>query len=767
MNNSILNSKIIVCDFFYKHSFLLIKNSNPLLNFKVITTNDFFHESHLAYDDKTIAFVMEKYDKSYQEAINIINVLKLSPTIENLKKAQLDNMSMIFKDLCNTRLLAKNKSLFYLRNKDYPFLFYRLKDNVEVLNAIEHYNLSNVKFFDDDLNKDTFKTFFEFDDIDSELFAMFSDISKNLKLNPEYLNLIEIVALDPEYNFSLNYYGKLFGYKLNFRRPLPVLLHPVVKKLLATLKNNSLEDSIIATLENCPDHSLQLLDNVIKSIIPYKSIAPKIKLIQTIKTITSNLYISKSRSKNILNISDTISYDLSKKYYFLGANQKNLPKVSKDNEFLSDNQKLVLSINTSFYKNIDCLYKTKMSLLMPNTVWISYCIINKTHKNKQSYLFDDKQFKYQKVSIETESIFYSYESAIHYSNMLKTQCSLDPNNMLLKKHLENVVNALSQMKPIFIYDNKFMYNSVINLNNIDKMSRNQLEKYFLCPFSFYLTYILRIDPTIEVFNMKLGSLIHETINAINFDDPDSIDPTIEQFFSNSNLSNFEESLMFIPRIKDELSLFLHHYFVLFTKVEKNKVLDYFWEQTITVDINLANNQNAPELFKIFGTLDLLIEHEEGPIIIDFKLGNYGDDFECVPYGINIQLFFYGLLIKLSSSEYPLSVGLQSILPKTGYIDNNKYDYFDQLRDWYSIDGVSKKINDKSLEMKSKSPKLKFLIDELESLIIKTIPKIRKGYYNITPVLPTKNVTNANACEYCNFKDICYKRTTNRRIIKKC
>ena len=73
MLDEVKNNTIIICNSNYKMQ--LLKSIKKLINIKFISMNEFIKSYYFDYDEKTILYVIKKYNVKYEIALEYLNNL--------------------------------------------------------------------------------------------------------------------------------------------------------------------------------------------------------------------------------------------------------------------------------------------------------------------------------------------------------------------------------------------------------------------------------------------------------------------------------------------------------------------------------------------------------------------------------------------------------------------------------------------------------------------------------------------------------------------
>lgn len=243
-------------------------------------------------------------------------------------------------------------------------------------------------------------------------------------------------------------------------------------------------------------------------------------------------------------------------------------------------------------------------------------------------------------------------------------------------------------------------------------------------------------------------------------------------------------LVLLDKLKKELKFDIE----IMKKHKKYSYFDsYFYEKRIQIPI--PNLKNIPVNF--VGVVDKISYLEENnktyAAIIDYKTGTLHSDLNNIIYGIGMQLPIYLYFIKRSNLFNNLNIVgfyLQKIINKeikkdssktveevkenalklVGYSTDNKeiLEKFDfTYQDSQMIQGLKTKKDGFYAYSKVLSEKQMDEIDYIVDTKIKDATnKILDGNFDINPKKIGKDIIG---CEYCSYRDICYK--TDKDIVE--
>ena len=497
-----------------------------------------------------------------------------------------------------------------------------------------------------------------------------------------------------------------------------------------------------------------------------------------------NTNITKNELENYvdnLTIEDYISDD---SYVFmLNFNTSSIPKIIKDEEYIDDLIKKEVNLKTTVEKNILFKEFTKNKIKNIKNLWISYKLNSEKNEYYPSTLIKElnlKEEEYKNDILNSNSII---NDKINYAKSLYNFETYGIND-----NLDIYINTLGNIK-YNSYNNKFKGIDIKDLkeylNYKLNLSYSSLNNYHKCSFRYYLANILNIDKYEDTFEGYLGSLFHDVLEKCLINNLD-IDTEINNYINKSERILDNKEKFFINKIKEDI-IFARDIII---KQNEDISLDQNYFEKL---ININKNQDDMEInFK--GFIDKIlyktIDDKTYISIIDYKTGNVSADLKYLPYGFNMQLPIYLYLVKKSNLFVnPEIVGfyLQFILNNNLLRNNNKIEEIkkDNLKlVGYSIDNISSLVlfdknyensniikglkvkNDGTFYKTAKvlsNDQIENIINTTEKIIDNDIKNILKGEFNINP--KKIGYDKEIGCEFCHFKDICYKKNTDEIILE--
>ena len=745
--------KIIICSNSYKEK-LLLKENNNLSNNKYMTKSEFFNNYFYKYDDKTIYYLMKKYNINIDIAHTFLESMYVIDINKNYNNSKLDKLVSIKKDLINNNLLYFNNYFKeYIKDK---------KIEVKSIYDLEKYEeeILNIKRFDS--HKEIRKDIIICNTIEEEVLYVILEIIKLLNNNID-INKIYLTNVSKDYYYILEKLFSYFNIPINIKSNQSIISTKVVQDYLNN-KEIDIEDNnklfINKELINIIDSLVDLEDDNIKNEIL------KYKLNHTM--FKNELY------DNAVNIKDLYSEEFyDDEYVFvLGFNSDTLPKTYKDINYLSDNLSNLVNIYTTTYKNK--YQKIVLSNVLSNIKNL-YLSFSKRSPFKIFYLSSFIDEKIKKVEFTFNNFSYSnIYNKIYLTNLLDMYSLYGIKN-------DNINKLYSKYDILYkTYSNKYTnINKDLFLNNISypyRLSYTSINTYNECRFKYYIKNVLKLDDFESNFSATIGSFYHYILSIYkqnNFD----FEKEIHDFFKDKDLSLKE--VMLLNKIKDELNEFIN---ILNNQDDlteyNNNLLEHEFIVNIKSDIKIDLVGYIDKILFLKKLDDTYFS------VIDYKTGNINTNLELVKYGLNMQLVIY-LYLVINSNYFsnPIFTGIyyQNILFS---YPTYKKDVEKEIEKRYLLKGYStnvidilskfdKTYKDSRLikSMKYSNDKFsrfsKILNDEdlfdllkyTKKILNEVCDNIIETKFDINPkVYNNKNIS----CNYCKYKSICYM--TNNDLI---
>lgn len=746
---------------------------DEVINIKIMSFYDLKKGLFFDYTNEAIYYIMQHYHVNYGVAKNYINDLYniTEVTYDNDKlnflleiKNDLDKHNMLIKDDLFTNLL-KSKNKLYVFGFDY-------------IKKYEHYLLDIASKYIkliilDKETKDLVHEVYNLETMEQEVSFVAESVAKLVDKGID-MNKIFIANYSDDYYFTFNRIFKSYGIPFYIKSEttlyttamgsyfintlsdnLDLLLYKIRKRFNTdTNKINEIVYNRLTSLVNNYYWADNILD--IKDLI--------IEEMRTVK-IPVRHHVNEIKTTSILD-----NYFTDDEYVFLiGFNLGSIPKLKRDEDYIDDAIKPHFLDKTDEYnKNVKDAYLKAIGNI--KNIIITYKTSSAFSSFYPSFLIDGKQLINKRVD---------WQIAEYAPELNKLNLAKKIDNLIKFNEYDESLEKLNSTYSIeyATYDNKFTgideneLRSVIDGNIV--FSYSNITTYYKCPFQFYINSILKVKEYEQTLEQFIGSLFHYCLEKCldNDVDVDNVyDEFIEQNREEKEFSN--KDLFFIKILRKEIHFVIDAIKEQYTHSAHNET---WHEKRIEYDVERKIKAT------IKGFVDNILVLNNNALVIDYKTNNTTVDKDLFAFGISIQLPIYLYLLKqLDSNIEVAGLYLQHILnldmkydPKKDVIEEKKkklkldgitFDDIDKIKifdDTYEKSEViqslkiDKKLNAFKLSKRVLSCSDKDSLYELmENLIMTCIDNVSDAKFAIHPL---KIMKKADGCEYCRYKDICYRK----------
>ncbi len=771
MNNDIFsvlkNNDLIVTENCYKLDLLnKLNKKKELINLKFITKKDLISKYYFSYDEKAVYYLIEKYKINESIAHIYLDSLYYIDN-EEYNNEKLDNLVKIKEDLIkNNLLIFDDLFLDYIKTKRIVFYNYNYFTKLELSIIEKLKEITEVIIIDKKYDKNTLKVY-EFDSIFEEVSFVADSVLKLIEegISPDR---IKITNLDDDYKRIIDFIFPLYSIKTNINEDY-LISNKIAKEFLE--RACSIEEEIDLLTDKYPNS--EVLNQIIKIVNKYIIFDNKKIINEMITNEFKKVKIEQKKYIGSIEEIDYQNYPITDEYVFmLGFNQKSIPKQYKDEEYITDNIKEGLLLDSTVEKNKIEKEVTISNILNIKNLTISYKLNTPFEVYFPSSLIKD---------LELEVITNYKPDSIY---------SLDYSSLELAKLLDNFILYGSVPDSLKEYSSSIniSYNTYNNkYKGIDKdkflssikdgfnFSYSKMNDYYKCSFKYYLSNILKVNIYEDNFAAYIGSMFHYVLEKGLLSDI-TVSTLVEEFISNNERDLTKKERFLIDNIVPDIEYTLNNIKDNLNKTNLDKIL--FEEE-----VEIIKNKKVKVTFK--GIIDKVMYKEEKGrtilAIIDYKTGSTDINLKYVPFGLSMQLPVYLYLSNNIKEINNPTIGgfyLQKVLPanpvisleKTiekqknenlllnGYSNSDK-DILKEVDNTYVNSNMIKSLGLKkdgdfySYSKVLDNEQINKLINITNQKIEEAIDSICDAKFDINP----KNDNDKNlSCQYCDYKDICFK-----------
>lgn len=754
---------IIITDTSNKKNILkTLSQEKKLYNIKFYTFNDIKKQLYFDYNNETLEFIIKNYNVNLNIAKIYLDNLYF---LKDLDYDKIKFLNKLKKELEKNNLLIYNRSFKnYLENKKIIVYGYNelMKEQKMIINGLD-----NIEIKKSDKKK-YMPVVFEASNIEEEVEFVLNQISELITRNIS-VNKIKLIIND-EYKNVLKRYFRLYNIPLNIEMNNLFFSTCLAQEFLNNYDQYSILENI-NRFENDYDNINDLINVINKSVLVKDKDIRKYFIINDLKNtkIKNNMY---DNAVNIASIEDI--FDDDEYVFLLGFNINYYPQVFKDEDYLNDRVKNILELDTSIDKNKYTKNNIKEKIQSIKNLVITYKLKNGSVVYYPSVIIKELGLEVRKVNFNRSISYSKMNSKIHYASLLDNLYKFNMVDDMLGVYRYNLDI------PYMEYDNSF---KGINNKRLKEsmsyeltLSYTNMEMYNECAFKYYVSKILKINNFLETFKIIVGNIIHHILE-MGLSKDINIDVEIINFIKEKDYELNKKEYFYLEKLSEELKSILK---IIKEQEKHSKLNKYLFENDFYVykDIDLVK-----VTFK--GLIDKIVYNEinndEVLAVIDYKTGDVNVTLDNLEYGLNMQIPIYLYLLKKSKRFKNAKVAgfyIQKVLDKVpmkndkksldeikqdsmrlaGFTSNN-ISTIELLDDNYLENKILKNLKfkkDGNLDSRSKvlsEIEMDQLTLKVEEEIDKCINNILDGEFSINPkIINDKNI----ACQYCEFKDICFK-----------
>ena len=322
-----LNNKILIIPNNIKTKVVKYINNLPKLsNVKILTDQEFITNLTIDYNEKSIIYLMNNKNLSYQNAKEILKNIKYA-TNDNNDCPKLQELINIKNELLEKNLLIiNNRFLPFIKDKE--IIFYGFDYiNKFIKKLIEDNNLQ-VNFIEKEYQNINPKVYL-CDNVSSEIEYIAEDIiSKNLDLSKTY-----IYGINNDNKLIIDRIFKSYGIPINLNYN-------------NTLYNTFIGKELLNNLNNIDEFLSKIKDDKIKKAIinilnKYYFVDNYQDINNVVKEELKQTKINNTKIRNAVNEIDIINNVIEKddNVYIINFNSEYIPVINKDVDYISDNEK--------------------------------------------------------------------------------------------------------------------------------------------------------------------------------------------------------------------------------------------------------------------------------------------------------------------------------------------------------------------------------------------------------------------------------------------
>lgn len=526
----------------------------------------------------------------------------------------------------------------------------------------------------------------------------------------------------------------------------------------------------------------------------------------------------------------------SKNAFFIGVNEGSFPKISEEDILFNDEQLKELQEKGFELKETTI---SKQNMAKYNIYNVLNSVTNEINILIPISDYSGKSLRISSIINDIKKILDVKIQSNILSELNETKInSIYSKNEILEYMLELINNVKiedytnEKISSIYEYiNNDIQYNTLLNyIKNDDNLNKKNLEKIYgdkfdtsisklelfkKCPFSYYMKYLLKIEPRreFEISSLDVGSFMHEVLEEfskylfennitwqsllLNEEWNEKLDEVIEKKL-NANLGNKKQSIKYEILKEKLINTMKKVVKVIATSFNQSEFVPYGYEIEFKegklfapIKIKISENKTMNIIGKI-DRVDVLRANDNMYVrIIDYKSSKKDLKLEDIKDGISLQLITYlDSFIENVNKIEKQKENINKVLP-AGMLYFNLSDKLINLKDYINDEEKIKDETIKALRMKGiflKDLKIiekmdkklstdKRLIDiskttltkdntnralsedEYKNLFFQTKNILGEiGKEIISGVVRIRPNKKCDYCKYCNYSSVCRKQS---------
>lgn len=632
---------------------------------------------------------------------------------------------------------------------------------------------------------------YEYETIEEEVVGVAQKIVELLDVNVP-INKIFICNLNDDYKSIINRIFHCFHIPFEKNEKHPLFFYEWTQKFLSMLTPDmtmsQIENFFNTLEEEYPSNNELYHDFYEETYNILNKYYQKKRIVKDIYDILlyelKNTFLPNKKMLDACKIVDFYTYPFKQDDYIfiVGVNHTEFPKIKKDDDFYSDKEKERLNMPTSIEQNKDVEEKTTKKIMsLPN--------ITLTYKKRSPFKEYIPSNLLKKWPLIPEKDIYDYSNKVYNTYLLNSALDDYMNYNIKKKELIDLF-GIEEIK-YKSYDNSYKkIKEEVFFKHIKEctLSYTSMQKYFECPFKYYIENILNVRaPFIETPSILVGNLFHSILEKY-FKEKERLDEIIKEELEKLEIWPLEKKELLNTIYENEIRRLI---LLLEEQNKRSMFTPTFFEHEI-----LFSDERKIK-FNLYGIVDKILTCEDKDyayiIVIDYKTSTTTADVSNLPYGLNMQLFYYLYLIKEHEMFKNYTIAGTYISPILEKMPTYKEgDTIDKLyQEQAKLNGFTIKRSDiierldkeykvgsyiKGLAVKSDGEFRKNnnlistpIMDKLLQIVEQKVEDIKKGIEQRDFNIEAKRFTGEStcfSCEYCKYKDICYKKAKDIKTMKK-
>ena len=615
------------------------KNKYPELNIKIISTRELVDKAGYRFKDDPIPYLIKDKNIEYLKAKKLTNLIKYCRNMS-------DDGSDIFtysKELEKDYLTVDEYGLYEL-NK-YELYLFEMDENRGIKTLLNNVGVKYLDLHFDDLGIEEINKFgpritnihpYYFSGKFAQFTYIFSDIRNRLLKDMSLEKKIKILVKDSNDYFFISSLMKTFGLEFYFMNEKPLSSYPSIKK---ELERFYLDKKI--EVVDTSNEDVQSLNDIINTY-HLDELDFDWGYMNLVEILSSKMIKEPSNDKGIL-VTDKYTFKPGDEVYITNFCHGCFYQEYDDKNFYSDAELVKLGLTASYdktaldeRKKYNYLRFNNIALLSRVKQHLNDAIYSSQFEKSLYFVGKDEQGKYSLITqndkideLNFEGLFKSESKTLvnaHRLDQLYYDEKIDNGDLIYKT-----------------YDHAYQKVDASSLMRRDIWSVTALEKYFSCPFKYYLDELIKLPS--DFHHRCRGTLIHCVFENILHSDYD-----FEEAFQKGKRQYVDDALRIgaVLTNKERSWFKLYHHWL---KRIVNVILE------TKTRMKLVENKNDAERtihyyidgFHFKGKIDKLVyttyNGELYYTIVDYKTGHeeYSSSGIVMGKSIQLPLYYYAII----------------------------------------------------------------------------------------------------------------------------
>lgn len=569
-----------------------------------------------------------------------------------------------------------------------------------------------------------------------------------------------------------------YGFEITEQKSVRMDRFPLVLSVLKKMQKQSLSDilkELIDKKDSLQPLNIDVLSALTALVGEYGSDILE-KQQELLRFELANRYISILAKSHAVKMIEPMEVYPSEDLHYIVMNytDNDLLLMKKDLDYLSDQEKISLSIRPSYEENQ--LYQKELESLFASLPHLTgfYSVKKDGQENKKADLNINRKIEENQYKVSADPISHSsrYDAVLYAKRRYEWQQFgvLTADLPLLEATFSNRWH---------LFDPQFTKLSDKTINALIQkkvtLSATSLTQFYECRFKYFLNYLLKISPKEESLDLSLGNLTHYIVSFAL-----STSKSVKEL-----AGEYLEKDLFLT--KDERTKTITDLFVSRLEI----VMEYLSAQQESSQFAVFSCEKTYQYlhpddtrFVVFGKIDRVMTYlyQDHPYVavIDYKTGTKTFVDEDFKKGIDIQLVFYLHLLE--------KAGVFSAMKVAGFyyqpMNLAKYaksDTKDPIKDKLKLEGRTLKNpaivsafdredsirgvaykNDGDFKTNShlvEEETMNGYLSSIQLMVNSAVKSIQNGDFFIQPLPVAPNQKKSQSCEYCSFQGVCYSADT--------